>query len=109
MPESSPGSPADDFTWPVRVYHEDTDSGGVVYYANYLKFIERARTEYVRELGVDQVALRDQAGIVFAVRKVEAEYLLPARFQDDLMVETRIAAVTGARLVLGTHYTGRDR
>ncbi|MDJ0827648.1 MAG: tol-pal system-associated acyl-CoA thioesterase [Rhodobacter sp.] len=85
----------------TRVYYEDTDLAGIVYYANYLKFIERARTEFVREMGIDQVALRDEAGIVFAVHKVEAEYLAPARFQDDLTVETRIDNVSGARLVLG--------
>ena len=85
----------------LRVYYEDTDLAGIVYYANYLKFIERARTEFVAEAGVDQVALKRDQGVVFAVRKVEAEYLLPALFQDDLVVETRVDAVTGARLVLG--------
>ena len=84
-----------------RVYYEDTDLAGIVYYANYLKFIERARTEFVAEAGVDQVALKRDQGVVFAVRKVEAEYLVPAFFQDDLVVETRVDAVTGARLVLG--------
>ncbi|MDJ0626827.1 MAG: tol-pal system-associated acyl-CoA thioesterase [Rhodobacter sp.] len=87
--------------FPIRVYYEDTDLAGIVYYANYLKFIERARTEFVREAGIDQVALKAEQGIVFAVRRVEAEYLLPARFQDDLTVETRIHAISGARLVLG--------
>ncbi len=84
-----------------RVYYEDTDLAGIVYYANYLKFIERARTEFVAEAGVDQVALKRDQGVVFAVRKVEAEYLQPALFQDDLVVETRVEAVSGARLVLG--------
>lgn len=84
----------------TRVYYEDTDLAGIVYYANYLKYIERARTELVRGIGIDQAALRDEHGIVFAVRKVEAEYLLPARFQDDLVVETRVQSVSGARLVL---------
>ncbi len=84
-----------------RVYYEDTDLAGIVYYANYLKFIERARTEFVAEAGVNQVALKRDQGVVFAVRKVEAEYLVPALFQDDLVVETRVDAVTGARLVLG--------
>ena len=69
-----------------RVYYEDTDLAGIVYYANYLKFIERARTEWVRGLGVDQVALRAEHGIVFAVRRVEADYLRPARFDDELVV-----------------------
>ncbi|WP_343079820.1 tol-pal system-associated acyl-CoA thioesterase [Ostreiculturibacter nitratireducens] len=84
----------------VRVYYEDTDLAGIVYYANYLKFIERARTEWVRELGVDQAKLRAEAGIVFAVRRVVAEYLRPARFDDELRVETRLLAQTGARIAL---------
>lgn len=86
--------------FPIRVYYEDTDLAGLVYYANYLKFIERARTEYVREMGVDQSRLKAVEGIVFAVRRVEADYLQPARFDDDLTVLTSIERVTGARLVL---------
>jgi acyl-CoA thioester hydrolase len=84
----------------LRVYYEDTDLAGIVYYANYLKFIERARTEWVASLGVDQMALRAAEGIVFAVRRVEADYLRPARFGDDLVVETVLRSVGGARLVL---------
>lgn len=84
----------------LRVYYEDTDLAGVVYYANYLKFIERARTEYVRELGVDQVALKAEDDIVFVVRRVEADYLAPARFDDELVVETTPETITGARIVL---------
>lgn len=84
----------------LRVYYEDTDLAGIVYYANYLKFIERARTEWVRGLGVDQKALKESEGIVFAVRRVEADYLSPARFDDDLVVETALEAVTGARIIL---------
>ena len=84
----------------LRVYYEDTDLAGIVYYANYLKFIERARTEWVRGLGVDQGRLRADAGVVFAVRRVEADYLRPARFDDELVVQTRQIAVTGARIVL---------
>ncbi len=87
-------------THPVRVYYEDTDLAGIVYYANYLKFIERGRSEWVASLGVDQRALRADDGIVFAVRRVEADYLKPAVFGDDLIVTTRLRAVTGARLVL---------
>jgi acyl-CoA thioester hydrolase len=86
-------------TFSLRVYYEDTDLAGIVYYANYLKFIERARTEYVRALGIDQVALKEE-GIVFAVRRVEADYLAPARFDDELVVETTLLAVTGARIIL---------
>ncbi|MDT8856858.1 tol-pal system-associated acyl-CoA thioesterase [Paracoccaceae bacterium Fryx2] len=84
----------------LRVYYEDTDLAGIVYYANYLKFIERARSEWVRGLGVDQRALRAAEGIVFAVRRIEADYLRPAVFDDLLTVETAPVAVTGARIVL---------
>ncbi|MCI2397937.1 tol-pal system-associated acyl-CoA thioesterase [Aliiroseovarius subalbicans] len=86
-------------TFPIRVYYEDTDMAGIVYYANYLRYIERARSDWVREIGVDQNAMRD-AGLVFAVRRVEADYLAPARFDDVLTVETTTLQVTGARLVL---------
>jgi len=84
----------------IRVYYEDTDLAGIVYYANYLCFIERARSEWVRGLGVDQVALKADEGVVFAVRRIEADYLAPARFDDEVEVVTQVEAVTGARLVL---------
>jgi len=84
----------------LRVYYEDTDLAGIVYYANYLKFIERARTEYVRSLGIDQVALKAHQGIVFAVRRVEADYVMAAKFDDELQVETTPEQVSGARIVL---------
>ena len=89
-----------DHSFALRVYYEDTDLAGIVYYANYLKFIERARTEWVRGLGVDQARLRAETGVVFAVRRIEADYLRPAKFDDELVVETRAVAVTGARIVL---------
>lgn len=85
---------------PVRVYYEDTDLAGIVYYANYLRFIERARSEWVRGLGVDQTTLKATHGIVFAVRKVEADYLKPARFDDELQVTTALLALGGARITL---------
>lgn len=85
---------------PVRVYYEDTDLAGIVYYANYLKFIERGRSEWIAALGIDQMDLRARQGVVFAVRRVEADYLRPARFGDDLVVETRLSAIGGARIVL---------
>lgn len=87
-------------TFPLRVYYEDTDLAGIVYYANYLKFIERARTEWVRGLGIDQTVLKSDTGVVFAVRRVEADYLAPARFDDQLTVRTAVQAVGGARLVV---------
>jgi len=81
--------------WPIRVYYEDTDLAGIVYYANYLRFIERARSEMVREAGVDQAAMK-AAGLVFAVRRVEADYLSPARYDDEIEVRTTLAALKGA-------------
>lgn len=86
-------------TFTLRVYYEDTDLAGLVYYANYLKFIERARSEWVRELGIDQSALKAE-GMVFAVRRVVADYLAPARYDDWLTVTTEPLAATPARLVL---------
>jgi acyl-CoA thioester hydrolase len=83
----------------TRVFYEDTDMGGIVYHANYLKFIERARSDWVAALGVDQIALR-QAGTVFAVRRIEADFAAPARFGDRLAVETRLVSATPARAVL---------
>ena len=83
----------------LRVYYEDTDLAGIVYYANYLKFIERARSEWVRGLGVDQAAMKAD-GLVFAVRRVLAEYLRPAVYDDVLQVRTAVLAGTGARLQL---------
>ena len=87
-------------TFTLRVYYEDTDLAGIVYYANYLKFIERARSEWVRGMGIDQAKLRTEQGLVFAVRRVEADYLRPALFDDVLTVQTALADDSGARLVL---------
>jgi len=84
----------------LRVYYEDTDLAGIVYYANYLKFIERARSELVRALGIEQTALRRDLGMVFAVREVSATYFAPARFDDCLEVRTTVSGVTGARIML---------
>ncbi len=83
----------------VRVYYEDTDLAGIVYYANYLKFIERARSEWVRDLGIDQVQMKAD-GLVFAVRRVEADYLAPTKYDDTLVVETTMQAGSGVRLVV---------
>ncbi|MCI2392947.1 tol-pal system-associated acyl-CoA thioesterase [Aliiroseovarius sediminis] len=85
--------------FPIRVYYEDTDMAGIVYYANYLRYIERARSDWVREIGIDQNAMRED-GLVFAVRRVEADYLSSARFDEELQVETSVQQVTGARLVM---------
>ena len=88
------------FHWPVRVYWEDTDAGGVVYYANYLKFMERARSEWLRALGFEQDVLRIDPGVVFVVRRVEVDYLSPARFNDALEVSVSLSRIGGASLVV---------
>lgn len=87
------------FPLSLRVYYEDTDAGGVVYYANYLRFCERARTEILRQCGVEQQALLRDEGIAFVVRSVQADYLLPARLDDSLQVFTRIAALRRASIL----------
>ena len=84
----------------VRVYYEDTDMAGIVYHANYLKFIERARSDWVRGMGIDQNALRDNEGVVFVIRRIEADFRASARFDDELTVTTRVQAVSGVRLAL---------
>jgi len=81
----------------VRVYYEDTDLAGIVYYANYLKFIERARSTMVLEAGIDQLEMQAQ-GLVFAVKKVEADYISSAKLNDDLRVETKLQQLTGAKI-----------
>jgi acyl-CoA thioester hydrolase len=84
--------------FPLRVYYEDTDAAGIVYYANYLKFAERARTEMIRSLGFEHRRSMTETGVAFAVRSCAAEYLLPARLDDEIAVRTRIDAVGGATL-----------
>ena len=81
----------------IRVYYEDTDLGGVVYYANYLRFIERARSEWIRSLGIDQKKMRDEDEAIFVVTKIKADYLSPARFDDILTVDTKIKVVSPVR------------
>jgi len=93
-------TPSPPHIFACRVYYEDTDLAGIVYYANYLKFIERARSEWVAELGIDQIAMKAGEGVVFAVRRVEADYLSPARFGDVLEVATSVEQARLARIVL---------
>jgi acyl-CoA thioester hydrolase len=88
------------FRWPVRVYYEDTDLAGLVYYANYLRFMERARTEWLRAFGFEQTELREQWGIVFAVRSVTLDYLRPAVFNDELTVTVESVTARGSRIRL---------
>lgn len=88
-----------EFVWPVRVYYEDTDAGGVVYHANYLRFMERARTEWLRTLGFEQDHLARTLGIAFVVGHVDLHYHKPAHFNDELLVISRIQKIGGASLV----------
>ena len=82
----------------MRVYYEDTDAGGVVYYANYLSFMERARTEWLRALGFEQPALAAEHGVLFVVRAVNIDYLKPSRFNDSLQVTVEVVNVGGSRI-----------
>lgn len=91
------------FTIPVRVYYEDTDAGGVVYYANYLKFFERCRTEWMRQAGHDQSQLAAEAGIAFVARKASCEYLKPARLDDQLTIGLEVEKLTRVRVVFRQH------
>ncbi|MDO9147488.1 MAG: tol-pal system-associated acyl-CoA thioesterase [Hydrogenophaga sp.] len=88
------------FTWPVRVYWEDTDAGGIVFYANYLKFFERARTEWLRALGVEQQRLRDEVGGMFVVSATQVKYQRPARLDDLLLVTARVQEAGRASLTI---------
>jgi acyl-CoA thioester hydrolase len=96
-----PPRPARQFVLPVRVYYEDTDAAGVVYYANYFKFCERARTEWLRTIGFNNSALLDERGLVFVVRAVKGEYLAPALLDDALQVVSTLDKLGGASLIFG--------
>jgi acyl-CoA thioester hydrolase len=91
---------AEPFVWPVRVYYEDTDAGGVVYYANYLKFAERARTEWLRAIGFEQTELAERHGVIFVVRSAAIDYLKPARFNDSLRVTVELIKVGAGQIDL---------
>lgn len=90
----------EEFGWPVRVYWEDTDAGGIVFYANYLKFFERARTEWLRSLGLEQQKLREQTGGMFVVTQAQLDYHRPARLDDQLWVTARLQTSGRASLTL---------
>lgn len=87
-----------DFDWPVRVYYEDTDSGGVVYHSQYLNFMERARTEWLRALGFEQDLLRNEHMLLFAVHSMQISYRRPARFNDALLIKSRLLKASGASM-----------
>jgi len=93
-----PAAPA--FIWPIRVYWEDTDAGGVVYHASYLRFLERARSEWLRALGYAQDALREREGVVFVVRAMRLEFLRPARLDDELVVGVALIERRRASLLM---------
>lgn len=98
-------TPPEPHSLPIRVYYEDTDAGGVVYYASYWRFCERARTEWLRALGVDQHALMDDRGLAFVVRSVQGDYLKPARLDDMITVTTETDTVRRASLIFLQHVT----
>ena len=107
--QTAAGEPhAKPFSWPVRVYYEDTDAGGVVYYANYLKFTERARTEWLRAGGFEQTDLAERHGIVFVVRSAAIEYLKPARFNDSLQVTVELIKVGAGQIDLAQRVIRND-
>ena len=86
------------FSLPIRIYFEDTDSGGVVYHSNYLKFMERARTEWLRALGIDQHDLKQKNHIMFVVHHIDIQYKLPARFNDDLIVKSELKDIGSSKI-----------
>ena len=88
------------FAWPVRVYYEDSDAQGLVYFANYFKFMERARTEWIRSLGVEQDELMHKERRVFVVVDTQADFLEPARFNDELLVTARLVKLTRASFLI---------
>ena len=89
------------FSWPVRVYWEDTDAGGIVFYANYLKFFERSRTEWLRSLGIEQQQLKDSTGGMFVVAESNIRYHRPARLDDELIVTATLIEIGRASMIIG--------
>lgn len=102
-------STVNEFTWPVRVYYESTDAGGVVYHAEYLKFLERARTEWLRSLGFEQTALRTDDGVLFVVHSMQIKYVLPAKFNELLQVKSRLVELGRSRFVFDQKLLREDR
>lgn len=98
-----------EFSWSLRVYYEDTDAGGVVYYANYLKFMERARTEWLRAMGFEQDELIARDDVIFVVRHIEVDYLQPARFNDALDVSLVVVETGRASLILAQEITKQNQ
>jgi len=86
------------FSLPIRIYFEDTDSGGVVYHSNYLKFMERARTEWLRSIGIDQRHLKQDHQIMFVVHRIDIQFKLPARFNDELIVKSELKDIGSSKI-----------
>ena len=97
------GSVGATFQWPIRVYWEDTDAGGIVFYANYLKFFERSRTEWLRSLGIEQQSLKDSIGCLFVVTEATLRYHRPARLDDELIVTTSVLETGRASMLIKQH------
>ncbi len=96
------------FRWVVRVYWEDTDAGGVVYHAGYLRFMERARSEWMRALGIDQLAFRERTGLAFMVRDMQIDFLAPALLDDELSVTVEVKQRRAASILFTQTITGTD-
>ena len=88
------------YHWPIRIYYEDTDSGGVVYHSNYLKFMERARTEWLRYFKIDQKSLRDNFDLMFVVNQIDIKFIRPAIFNDEIEVQTRLEKLGSVKIEL---------
>ncbi len=98
-----------EFIWPIRVYYEDTDSGGVVYHANYIKFMERARTEWLRSLALEQDEISDEYGIIFAIHSLSIRYVLPALFNEQLLVKTTVEKITRVSIAFSQDIVRQDK
>ena len=86
--------------WPIRIYYEDTDSGGVVYHSNYLKFMERARTEWLRDFEIDQKVLKDNLNLMFVVHEIDIKFTRPAVFNDEIEVQTKLEKLGSVKIEL---------
>lgn len=96
------------FQFPIRIYWEDTDAGGIVFYANYLKFMERARTEWLRDLGIEQRALREQSGGMFVVSETQLKYHRPARLDDELLVTVELRQTGSASAIIAQRVLSKE-
>ncbi len=97
-----------EFEWKVRVYYEDTDAAGVVFYANYLRYMERARTEWLRQLGFEHHRLLDEYGVLFAVKKLAIDYIMPARLDELLTIQSHFVSHRGASINFKQQITNDD-